>query len=65
MTTKQAISILKKLNKWRRGDSRIKMPAPTQIGIAIDIVVEQLELKDELLNLARKERFNNKNHSPF
>lgn len=65
MTTKQAISILKKYNKWRRGDSKMKMPDPTKIGVAIDIVIEQLELRDELLILAHKERFNNNYHSPF
>jgi hypothetical protein len=64
MTTKQAVSILKKYNKWRRGDSRIKMPEPAKIGEAIDIVIEQLELMDELVKLARQQRLNN-NDSPF
>lgn len=41
------------------------MPDPTKIGVAIDIVIEQLELRDELLLLAHKERFNNNYHSPF
>jgi hypothetical protein len=57
MTTKQAVSILKKFNKWRRGDDKIKMPDTTQIGIAIDIVVEQLELRDEMVKQAYIEGF--------
>jgi hypothetical protein len=65
MTTKQAVSILKKYNKWLRVNNKVKMPDPTQIGIAIDIVVEQLELRDEFLKLAHKERFKDNNYSPF
>lgn len=60
MTTKQAISILKKYNKWRRGDSKMKMPDPTKIGVAIDIVIEQLELRDEMVRQAYSEGFKNR-----
>ena len=60
MTTKQAISILKKYNKWRRGDCDTKMQSPAQIGLAIDVVVEQLELRDIMVKKAYSEGFKNR-----
>lgn len=60
MKTKQAISILKKYNKWRRGDGRFKMPDTKKIGNAIDIVIEQLELRDEMVRQAYSEGFKNR-----
>ena len=48
MTNEQAIKILKKHNKWRRG-GEIKQEQPYDIGIAIDtaIRVMQSALKKE------------------
>lgn len=60
MTTKQAISILKKFNKWRRVDCDTKMQSHAQIGQAIDIVVEQLELIDAMVKKAYSEGFKNR-----
>jgi hypothetical protein len=60
MTTKQALSILKKYNKWRRGDGRIKMPDTKQIGIAIDIVVQMIEFKEEMAKWSYIEEFKNR-----
>lgn len=57
MTTTQAIQLLKKYNKWRRGDNRIKQPNPLRIGQAIEIVIEQLELRDELVKQAYSKGF--------
>ena len=42
MTLSQAIKILSKHNKWRRGDERIKQTDPKQLGIAIDVILEYL-----------------------
>lgn len=40
MTTRQAIKILKRFNRWRRGE---EMPDPKQIGLAIDKAIEVME----------------------
>lgn len=42
MTGKQAIKILKRANKWRRG-AEIKMPDPKELGEAIDVAITILE----------------------
>lgn len=42
MTGKQAIKILKRSNRWRRG-AKIKMPDPKEIGEAIDVAIVILE----------------------
>jgi len=42
MTLKQAISILKQHNEWRRSGD-IEMCNPTEIGEAIDIAIEVME----------------------
>ncbi len=42
MTLQEAIDILTKHNEWRRGDE-IDMIDPTQLGIAIDIILNQLK----------------------
>lgn len=39
MTIKKAIEILEIHNKWRRGDDTIPMTNPTDLGIAIDVIV--------------------------
>lgn len=40
---KQAIEILEIHNKWRRGDDTIPMTNPTELGIAIDVIVTYLK----------------------
>lgn len=42
MTGKQAIKILKRFNKWRRG-AEIPQPHPEEIGEAIDVAVVILD----------------------
>ena len=42
MTLKQAIKIVESFNKWRRDDSipnKTKMVNPTDLGIALDILI--------------------------
>jgi len=47
MELKQAIEILKNHNVWRRYDGKIKdspkIANPTELGIAIDVVVKEFE----------------------
>lgn len=47
MTIKQAIKILIRANRWRRG-AEIEMPDPKEFGEAIDIAIQVMEqfLKD-------------------
>ena len=45
MTLKQAIKILDAHNKWRRG-GKGKMGCPTDLGIAIDLIL--IEIKKQL-----------------
>lgn len=42
MTTAEAIEILKYFNKWRRG-ADIPQPNPTEIGKAIDKIINDYE----------------------
>lgn len=42
MDTKQAVKIVTNFNKWRRG-AKLPQPNPTDIGIAIDIVLMELK----------------------
>ena len=42
MTIKQAIKILIRTNKWRRG-AEIKMPDPKEFGEAIDVAISIME----------------------
>lgn len=44
MTIKQAIKVLKKANKWRRGGSG-NQPDPKELGEAIDVAIVMLENK--------------------
>ena len=47
MTIEEAIEILKHHNEWRRGANlELKMVNPTELGIAIDIVIANYERKD-------------------
>ena len=43
MILKQAIEILETHNKWRRSDYTIDMVNPTQLGIAIDTIINHLK----------------------
>lgn len=38
MTIKEAIKTTEKFNRWRRG-ANIEMPNPTEIGVAIDMLI--------------------------
>jgi len=41
MTLKRAIQILEQHNEWRRGENEdLKMQNPTNLGTAIDVVVD-------------------------
>ncbi len=42
MTIKQAIKILIRTNKWRRG-AEIEMPEPKEFGEAIDVAIAVME----------------------
>jgi hypothetical protein len=42
MTIKQAIKILIRTNKWRRG-AEIEMPEPKEFGEAIDVAIAIME----------------------
>lgn len=42
MTLKEARNILFNYNRWRRG-AEIEQPNPTQIGIAIDTIINYLD----------------------
>jgi len=46
MKLKQAVELLEKHNKWRRGDENITQSAPRQLGIAIDMVVSEFKDKE-------------------
>lgn len=45
MTLPEAIQILKTHNEWRRG-AEIDMLEPRLIGIAIDVILENLEKRE-------------------
>ena len=52
MTIKQAIKILIRANKWRRG-AEIEMPDPKEFGEAIDVAIVMMEVAlktDPVLN---------------
>ena len=42
MTLKQAIKILIRTNKWRRG-AEVEMPDPKELGEAIDVAIAIME----------------------
>lgn len=41
MTTNKAVETLRKYNDWRRG-AEIEMPHPSEIGLAIEIVLKEI-----------------------
>lgn len=44
MTIEQAIEILERHNKWRRGDDEIPETNPKELGEAIDTVVDNFKI---------------------
>jgi hypothetical protein len=58
MKLKKAIKILKRHNKWRRG-ADIEMGSPTELGIAIDVIIKKVKVKSKSLNPEhqQKDRF--------
>ncbi len=52
MTVQEAIQILKEHNKWRRGNEDIpgQMTNPTELGVAIDTVVNHYKNVDVNIN---------------
>lgn len=45
---KETLLALASFNSWRRGDETLEMPAPAEIGAAIDDAVNLLRKHDEL-----------------
>jgi len=46
MTLNNAIDVLNKYSRWRKG-TYVHAPSPQEFGIAIDIVLERLTVKKE------------------
>lgn len=46
--TQKTIQFLVRYNAWRRGDETVEMPAPEEIGDAIDNAVKLLRQYDEM-----------------
>ena len=44
MTLNNALEVLVKYSKWRKGETA-RIPSPQEVGIAIDTVVDHLALK--------------------
>ena len=42
MTVREAVKLLSQFNKWRRSDRPVIMPNPTEVGIAIDVAIREL-----------------------
>lgn len=40
LTIEQSVEILRKYNQWRRGNDEIEAADPTELGIAIDTILE-------------------------
>jgi hypothetical protein len=45
MTIIEALKIVKNFNRWRRGDIEELIYSPTEIGIAIDLLINYSENK--------------------
>jgi hypothetical protein len=56
MTTNKAIELLKKYNEWRRG-AEVEMPHPSEIGLAIEIVIKEITTRKY-----RRERIKKQNN---
>lgn len=54
--TSKVVSIIRKYNRWRRGDESIYQPSPHQIGNALDDVCELVESMERERDAAIKAR---------
>ena len=52
MELQQAIELLENYNKWRRG-AEIPQPNPTEIGVAISVVLEKVKPENESFNFEK------------
>ena len=54
MTEREALELLQRHNRWRRGDNSIEMADPRAIGLAIDVacrvLTEHIEHEKEKTN---------------
>lgn len=54
MTEREALELLQRHNRWRRGDNSIEMADPRAIGLAIDeacrVLAEHIEHEKEKTN---------------
>lgn len=54
MTEQEALELLQRHNRWRRGDYAVEMAAPRAIGLAIDVacrvLAEHIEHEKEKTN---------------
>lgn len=48
MTRREAMKILSRYNKWRRGGTG-PMPDPTEIGLAIDVAIHTLRVRHGII----------------
>lgn len=42
MTEREALELLQRHNRWRRGDDSVEMAAPRALGLAIDVACRVL-----------------------
>lgn len=47
MTLQEAVKLLDKHNKWRRGDDTLEMVEPKDLGMAIELIVEHFNTKEK------------------
>lgn len=52
MDIKTATQILKRHNKWRRGDENILPVGPRGLGVAIDTILEKLKNYSDLSHIS-------------
>jgi hypothetical protein len=60
MEIKQAIEIVEQFNKWRRG-AELPHPNPIEVGIAIDVIINELHKyiqKDILIKVMKEDQEN-------
>lgn len=61
MTTNKAIEILRKFQKWRRGQTNEQL-SPAEIGEAIDAIIGFFTYKKEKRNRIQTPKNNNESH---
>lgn len=58
MTEQEALDLLLRHNRWRRGDDSVEMGDPRAIGLAIDVacrvLAEHIEHEKEKTNVLRR-----------